>query len=118
MTLITYKGYTAEIEIDPDAKVLAGRVRDLRDVIVFEGTTVADIERAFHTSIDDYLAWCAEQGREPDRPYSGRLPFRTKPETHRKIARAAAEAGTSINAWMEQTLASAADAALDRPRDD
>lgn len=118
MALMTYKGYTAEIEIDRDAKVLAGRVRDLRDVIVFEGNTVADIEREFHASIDDYLAWCAEQGREPDRAYSGRLPFRTKPEMHRKIARAAAEAGTSINAWMEQALTRAVDAARNHPQND
>ncbi len=118
MTLMNYRGYTAKIEIDLDAGVLAGEVLNLRDGIVFEGDTVEDIEREFHTSIDDYLAWCAEQGREPDRPYSGRLPFRTKPETHRKIARAAAAAGTSINAWMEQTLAHAADATHDRPRGD
>jgi predicted HicB family RNase H-like nuclease len=113
MELMTYKGYTARIEIDPDAKVLAGRVLDLRDVIVFEGETVADIEQQFHASVDDYLAWCAEDGREPDKPYSGRLPFRTKPETHRKIALAAAKAGKSINAWMEQTLADRATAVLE-----
>ncbi len=90
MTIMIYKNYTAEVEIDPDAKVLAGRVLHLRDVIVFEGATVEDAERQFHASIDDYLAWAAEDGFEPDRPYSGKLPFRTTPEHHRKIALAAA----------------------------
>lgn len=109
MTSMTYKGYTARIEIDPEAKALAGRVLDLRDVIVFEGETVDDVEKQFHTSIDDYLAWCAEEGRKPDKPYSGRLPFRTTPENHRKIAVAAAREGKSINAWMEEALVRAAD---------
>jgi predicted HicB family RNase H-like nuclease len=117
MTVMTYKGYTARIEVDPDAKVLAGRVLDLRDVIVFEGETVEDIEQQFHASVDDYLAWCAEDGREPDKPYSGKLPFRTTPENHRKIATAAAKAGKSINAWMEETLAERAAAATQQGQD-
>ena len=106
--MLTYKGYTAALEIDCDAKVLAGRVLDVRDVIVFEGKTVVEVEQEFHNSIDDYLEWCAEEGREPEKQYSGRLPFRTTPENHRMIARAAARADKSINAWMEELLVKAA----------
>jgi len=42
----------------------------IRDVVTFEGTTVAEIIQAFHDSVDDYLAFCAELGQEPDRPGS------------------------------------------------
>ena len=112
MTTMTYKNYTAEVEIDPDAKVLAGRVLYLRDVIVFEGETVEDAERQFQVSVDDYLAWCAERGKEPEKPFSGKLPFRTTPEHHRKIALAAAQTGKSINAWMDDVVTQAADATL------
>lgn len=118
MTIMTYKGYTADVEIDSDAKVLAGRVLYLRDVIVFEGETVEDAEQQFRLSVDDYLAWAAEDGFEPDRPYSGKLPFRTTPEHHRKIALAAAQRGKSINAWMDEVITQAADTVLsDRSRD-
>jgi predicted HicB family RNase H-like nuclease len=117
VTTMTYKNYTAEVEIDPDAKVLAGRVLYLRDVIVFEGETVEDAERQFQASVDDYLAWCEERGKEPEKPFSGKLPFRTTPEHHRKIALAAAQTGKSINAWMDEVAKQAADAALgDRSR--
>ena len=112
MTTMTYKNYRAEVEIDPDAKVLAGRVLYLRDVIVFEGETVEDAERQFQVSVDDYLAWCAERGKEPEKPFSGKLPFRTTPEHHRKIALAAAQTGKSINAWMDDVVTQAADATL------
>ncbi len=112
MTTMTYKNYTAEVEIDPDAKVLAGRVLYLREVIVFEGETVEDAERQFQVSVDDYLAWCAERGKEPEKPFSGKLPFRTTPEHHRKIALAAAQTGKSINAWMDDVVTQAADATL------
>ncbi len=56
MMTMTYKNDMAEVEVDPDAKVIAGRVLYLRDVIVFEGETVEDAEHQFHTSMDDYLA--------------------------------------------------------------
>ncbi len=112
MTTMMYKNYTAKVEIDPNAKVLAGRVLYLRDVIVFEGETVEDAEQQFQVSVDDYLAWCAERGKDPEKPFSGKLPFRTTPEHHRKIALAAARAGKSINAWMDDVVTQAADTML------
>ena len=112
MTLVTYEGYTAAIEIDPDTNVFAGRVLYLRDVIYIEGETVEDAEQQFHLSIDDYFAWAAEDRFVPDRPYSGKLPFRMTPEHHRKIALAAAQAGKSINAWMDDVVTQAADTVL------
>ncbi len=62
--------------------------------------------------MDDYLAFCAERGEEPEKPYSGNLPFRTTPELHRRIALAATAAGKSINAWLSDAAAEAADRAL------
>jgi predicted HicB family RNase H-like nuclease len=113
VSLITYKGYTARLTVEPESGIISGRVLDLRDVLYFEAETPREAVQAFHDTVDDYLAWCTEDGRAPDKPYSGRLPFRTKPETHRKIALAAAKAGKSINAWMEHTLADQAEAALE-----
>ena len=110
--MMTYKGYTGQIEVDEKAGILHGRVIDITDVITFEGTTVDEIRQAFRDSVDDYLEFCQELGKEPDRPFSGRLPFRTSPERHRKIFLAAKLAGKSINAWMDDTLAEAAERAL------
>jgi predicted HicB family RNase H-like nuclease len=110
--MMTYKGYTGQIEVDEKAGILHGRVIDITDVITFEGTTVDEIRQAFRDSVDDYLEFCQELGKEPDKPFSGRLPFRTTPERHRKIFLAAKLAGKSINAWMDDTLAEAAQRAL------
>lgn len=38
---------------------------------------------------------------KPEKTFSGKLPFRTKPEVHERIYRAAKQSGLSINAWME-----------------
>jgi predicted HicB family RNase H-like nuclease len=79
-----YKGYMGIVEYDDDAKLFHGDVINTRDVITFQGTTVKEIERAFKDSVDDYLAWCSEEGTEPERPYSGRFNLRLPPELHKK----------------------------------
>ena len=109
VNMFTYKGYTGHVEIHPDANLLCGRVLDIKDVITFKGETVEEARQAFQDSVDDYLEWCKELGEEPDKPFSGKLPFRTTPEHHRKIFIAATKAGKSINAWMDEVLTKAAD---------
>jgi len=63
-----YKGYTAIFEADEEDGVLHGRVADIRDVVTFESETLEGLEREFRTSVDVYLDWCAERGKEPNRP--------------------------------------------------
>ncbi len=104
-----YKGYTAHIEIDETAGILFGKVLDIKDVITFKGSTVEELEQEFHNSVDDNLEWCAELKEEPDKPFSGKLPFRTTPQRHRQIYLAAKKANKSINAWMDEILAKEAE---------
>ncbi len=120
MNCLTYKGYTGEVEYDASAGILCGHVLDIRGAITFESESATEIESEFHISVDVYLAFCAEQGIEPDKPYSGKWLFRTTPERHRQIALAAARSGKSINTWMDDVLAAAtqaADAATASERD-
>lgn len=101
---MTYKGYRAKVVFDADAAVLHGEVLGLRDVITFQATSVQDLEGAFRDSVDDYLAWCAELGQEPERAYAGRFLVRMEPDLHRDLALAAERAGESINAFVVACL--------------
>ena len=102
--MLEYKGYIGTIEAEDG--VFFGRVAGLRDVITFEGTTFAELEQAFQESVDDYLAFCAERGEPPDRPYSGRIPLRVSPETHRRAAMHAQSEGLSLNQWIARRIES------------
>ncbi len=104
-----YKGYIGQVEYDDEAKTFHGEVVNTRDVITFQGDSVAQLEKAFRDSVDDYLAFCAERGEEPDKPFSGQFLARLNPDLHRRIAAAAARAGLSLNAWLAQTLQIAVD---------
>ena len=103
--MLEYKGYIGTIEAEDG--VFLGRVAGLRDVITFEGTTFAEVEQAFRDSIDDYLAFCAQRGEPADRPYSGRIPLRVSPETHRRAAVRAQAEGLSLNQWIARRIESA-----------
>ncbi len=77
-------------------------------MITFEGETFAEVEKAFHDSIDDYLAFCAARGEAPDRPYSGRIRLRVDPEIHRRAAKRARAEGLSLNQWIARRIETAA----------
>lgn len=111
---MNYQGYAGQIDIDEDANVLFGRVLDLRDVITFKGEMIAEAKQAFQDSVDDYLEFCQELNQEPDKPFSGKLPFRNTPDHHRKLFIAATKAGKSINAWMDEVLITAAEELINR----
>jgi len=100
--MLQYKGYTGVVE--PEDGVFAGRVIGLRDIITFTGASFVEVEQAFHDSVDDYLDFCAERGEPPDRPYSGKIPLRVSPETHRRAATRAAAEGVSLNQWIARRI--------------
>ena len=108
MSVLTYKGYTAEVEYDAQEGILYGHVLDLRDTITFQSESATAIVDEFHTSVDEYLSFCTEQGIEPAKPYSGTLYIRTSPDVHREAAIAAAQEGKSLNTWLAEIVAQAA----------
>ena len=109
--IISYKGYSAQVEIDLDANLLFGRVLDVRTVITFETDRVDGVRAAFEEAIEDYLEFCATRGKEPERPYAGNITLRTSARNHRMFAEASRAAGLSMNAWMERALIQAAESA-------
>jgi len=102
--MIEYKGYIGHVEFDDGAGIFHGEVVNTRDVITFQGRSVQEIKKAFRDSIDDYLAFCAERGESPDKPFSGKLVLRMKPELHRALAIAAKRRRTSLNTLITRTL--------------
>ncbi|WP_420442374.1 type II toxin-antitoxin system HicB family antitoxin [Candidatus Palauibacter sp.] len=97
-----YQGYLAAVEFDDSSNALHGRVINSGPypIATFEATDTSQLRREFHRSIDEYLAWCKEDGVEPKRPFSGKLNVRLGSELHAVVAEAAAAHRTSINSWI------------------
>jgi len=101
-----YKGYEGAVKFDEESGIFHGEVVNTRDVITFQGTSVAELQKAFRDSIDDYLAFCEERGEEPDKPFSGNFVVRIPPDLHRELYTEAKKEGKSLNALIEEKLAS------------
>ena len=92
-----YMGYRGKIDVDVENGVLHGTVLGIRDVVTFEGKTVPELVKAFQDSVDEYLAFCEEMGRQPEKPPSGRLLVRMKPGLHQELSAIASAKGVSVN---------------------
>jgi predicted HicB family RNase H-like nuclease len=105
--MMEYQGYIGKVEFDDPAAIFHGEVINTRDVITFQGKSVAELKKTFRNSVNDYLAFCAERGEEPDKPFSGQFVARVSPDLHRRASLAAALAGKSLNAWVAEQLQTA-----------
>ncbi len=110
-----HKGYTALITNDADDKAFHGRVAGIRGTVHLEAADADGLEAAFRESVDEYLDFCAAQGRPAERPIPGRLQLKLASDTHRKASAVAAASGMSLNAWLNRVIEEACERALDEP---
>jgi predicted HicB family RNase H-like nuclease len=55
---LSYHGYMARVEFDADDGIFVGHIAGINDAVGFHGDNVADLIRAFHEAVDDYVAAC------------------------------------------------------------
>ena len=108
MNMMKYKSYIARIEYDEDDRIFVGRLAGIDDIVSFHGTTVDELETAFHESVDHYLEVSARTGRPAQKPYSGNLTLRISSDIHAAVATASQVQGKSINQWAAEVLDKAA----------
>ena len=99
-----YKGYVGSVEFSEANGIFFGKVMGIRALISYEGETASELIEDFHGAIDDYLALCAEEGKQPETAYKGSFNIRIAPELHRKLAIIATEQNESLNSCVEQAL--------------
>ena len=102
--MLMYKGYMGHVEFDDEADIFHGEVINIRDVITFQGKTVAEIRKALRESVDDYLAFCKERDEEPNKPFSGKFNLRLDPELHKQVYIAAKQHKMSLNQWIAEAI--------------
>jgi predicted HicB family RNase H-like nuclease len=101
---INYKGYAGSIEFSEEDGVFHGKVIGIKALISFEGESVSSITEDFHYAVDEYLDFCAESGKEPEKPFKGAFNVRIGEDLHRKSFLAAQAKGMSLNSLVEEAL--------------
>ena len=99
-----YKDYVGSVEFSEEDAVFHGKVVGIKSLISFEGDSVSTLVEDFHNAVDEYLDFCAENGKEPEKPFKGSFNVRIGAELHRKAAMSASAKGVSLNAFVEDAI--------------
>ena len=101
---LQYKGYDGSVEYSAEDRVLHGRLLGIRDAVIYEGGDVDSLESNFRAAVDEYLAFCAAEGKTPDQPFKGSFNIRVGPDLHKRAALFAEEHNQKLNAEVSKAL--------------
>lgn len=104
MNTMKYQGFIGSVHYSDVEGVFSGKIEGIDSLITFEGASIQELTEEFHKAVEDYLAFCKEQGISPKKSYTGTLNIRISPATHNAIADYAAESGITINAFIKRAL--------------
>jgi len=62
MNTMTYKGYLGSVAFSEKDNVFFGKIEGINGLVNFEGESVWELTEAFHEAVDDYLAYCEDEG--------------------------------------------------------
>ncbi|MDR2466122.1 MAG: type II toxin-antitoxin system HicB family antitoxin [Prevotellaceae bacterium] len=114
MDRLEYKAYYGSIEYENGR--LHGKVLGMtKDVILYEGNTVEELENDFETAIESYFESCEEMGITPRKSYNGTLNIRIPCEMHCKLAIMAEENNTTISSVIRDSIEKTLELYLDFP---
>ena len=99
-----YKGYVGNVEFSEEDEVFFGKVIGIRSLISYEGATAKELIKDFHDAVDDYLALCEAEGKEPEKAYKGSFNIRISPELHKQAVICAESNQMSLNSFVEKAL--------------
>ena len=100
-----YKGYVGSVEFSEEDCIFFGKVMGIRALLSYEGATATELVADFHSSVDDYLALCEAEGKEPEKAFKGSFNIRISPELHKKLVVCATAQQMSLNSYVERALA-------------
>ena len=102
--MIEYKGYIGVIDFDPEIDLFHGAVINTQDVITFYGASVTELREEMQKSLEVYFEVCEEEGKVPNKPFSGTLTIQTSPELYGRIALNAARRQLEVGAYLQEVL--------------
>jgi len=101
---LQHRGYDGSVLYSAEDKMLHGRILGIRDMVSYGGTTVRRLEKNFRDAVDEYLAFCAETGKTPNKPFKGSFNVRLSEDLHLRAARFAEEKNLKLNAVINEAL--------------
>ena len=101
--MLEYKGYHAEIVYDEEVNYYSGRLYGIHDLVTFGGETKAEVEADFRLAVEEYLEFCKELGKEPNREVAEDLNLRVNDDLYKNLKDATNKSDKNFNDFVEKT---------------
>ena len=101
---LSYNGYDGSVEYSAEDRLLHGRILGIRDMVLYDGSSIREIEKNFRGAVDEYLAFCEAEGKTPDVPFKGSFNVRISQALHQRAALYAEEHDLKLNAVVQLAL--------------
>ncbi len=99
-----YKGYLGSVEVSFEDDCLHGKVLFINDSIIYEGSTPSELEQQFKAAVSDYIAFCKEVEKDPQKPFSGSFNVRVSATVHEQAAKESYLLGLSLNEFVKTAI--------------
>ncbi len=104
--IIEYKGYYTVVRFDAESKTLRGKIEGINDYVDFQSTSLDEVVHDFQIAVDDYLLFCEEVGKTPEKEYKGAFNVRIKPELHKRLVEYSDRMGETLNSTVQKAIES------------
>jgi len=99
-----YKGYSGYVHYSPTDEIFYGKIEAIADLVTFEADSAKQLRLEFEAAVDDYLAYCREEGKEPNKPFKGVFNVRVGADLHRKAVLVALAKGMKLNELVTKAV--------------
>lgn len=101
---LSYKGFIGSVQFSADDDIFYGKIQGIDDLVSYEGTSVAELKKAFRDAVEDYMQLCKEAGKAPFKSCKGSFNVRIPKELHLAAMKKAALEGVSLNQLVKKAI--------------
>ena len=102
--VFSYKGYCTKVEFDSEDCILYGKIEGISDFVDFYCESANEVKLEFEKAVDDYLEFCKENGKVPEKPFKGSFNVRVPQEVHREAFIKANLQNKKLNQFVTEAL--------------
>lgn len=102
--LLKYKGYFGTVEYSIEDQCLWGKIQFINDSVTYESDSAEMMQKEFEAAVDDYIEFCAEVGKEPEKTMTGSFNVRIGPDLHKQALVRAKSDKVSLNDVMKKAI--------------
>ena len=102
--ILSYKNYFGSVHYSAIDEIFYGRIIGINDLINFEGSSVKDLKASFEESVEDYLDFCKELEKSPDKTYKGTFNVIVPSHLHKEASLFAISHNMTLNEFVKRAL--------------